>query len=331
MNIYYVVRLPYSDELYHHGIKGQKWGIRRYQNPDGTLTEAGKKRYSSSSDVNEAFRRANRVDKIARAKADAALGATVLASMLTGPVGAIAGSSLTQIYRNKANKYRKDLLLKSNPVKIEEIRIPEGTKFSRTSLKDHEDEQERLYVALSKAKYDMDYYGKQWPNYLRSISNNPEAKIYKNTYEVKGEIIAPSYEKRKEIADKLISSNRKLKTELGKVYAMDQLRLLTGRLGAKTVKDLEQFYSSSSVKKEYKRIADSIIKAENYSLKEDSNFKMFTASIPTSGKLMDAYIKELKKEGYGAVFDDNANSFAPFIVFDSSMLNQLSSKELRKP
>lgn len=30
--------------LIHHGIKGQKWGIRRYQNPDGTLTELGKKR-----------------------------------------------------------------------------------------------------------------------------------------------------------------------------------------------------------------------------------------------------------------------------------------------
>lgn len=34
-----------SDELYHHGIKGQRWGIRRYQNADGTLTDAGKKRY----------------------------------------------------------------------------------------------------------------------------------------------------------------------------------------------------------------------------------------------------------------------------------------------
>ena len=33
-----------ENELYHHGIKGQKWGVRRYQNPDGSLTLAGKKR-----------------------------------------------------------------------------------------------------------------------------------------------------------------------------------------------------------------------------------------------------------------------------------------------
>lgn len=34
------------NELNHHGIKGQKWGLRRYQNKDGTLTPAGKKRYA---------------------------------------------------------------------------------------------------------------------------------------------------------------------------------------------------------------------------------------------------------------------------------------------
>lgn len=38
-------RVAYPNELYHHGIKGQKWGVRRYQRPDGTLTKAGEKRY----------------------------------------------------------------------------------------------------------------------------------------------------------------------------------------------------------------------------------------------------------------------------------------------
>lgn len=43
----------FDDELTHHGTKGQKWGIRRYQNKDGSLTPEGRRRYSKDADKYE--------------------------------------------------------------------------------------------------------------------------------------------------------------------------------------------------------------------------------------------------------------------------------------
>lgn len=55
------------DELYHHGIKGQKWGVRRFENKNGTLTAAGKKRYGEESDLYKNLK-SSKADKRAASK-----------------------------------------------------------------------------------------------------------------------------------------------------------------------------------------------------------------------------------------------------------------------
>ena len=48
-----------ENELYHYGVKGQKWGVRRYQNSDGSLTDAGKKRVAKlNAKINKADKKA---------------------------------------------------------------------------------------------------------------------------------------------------------------------------------------------------------------------------------------------------------------------------------
>lgn len=45
MEVWHYNYMSSYDELYHHGIKGMRWGVRRFQNEDGTLTAQGRQRY----------------------------------------------------------------------------------------------------------------------------------------------------------------------------------------------------------------------------------------------------------------------------------------------
>ena len=53
----------YNDQIWHWGVKGMKWGVRRYQNADGSLTDAGKRRYSSDIAANAKKKKDNRLSE----------------------------------------------------------------------------------------------------------------------------------------------------------------------------------------------------------------------------------------------------------------------------
>lgn len=72
-----------NDYLSHHGVLGQKWGIRRYQNKDGTLTDSGKKHY---------YKESLRADKKLRKELESKV---------------YASSKLADAYYKKGNYYAK--------------------------------------------------------------------------------------------------------------------------------------------------------------------------------------------------------------------------------
>lgn len=91
----YTIIRANSDKEYlaHHGIKGQKWGVRRFENPDGSLTVEGKIRYAEAERKAKKYRSpGNRIAKVATAGIFGAVLGTAVGGLALGGIGTAIGS-----------------------------------------------------------------------------------------------------------------------------------------------------------------------------------------------------------------------------------------------
>lgn len=149
-----------SDYIKHHGIRGQKWGVRRFQNKDGTLTAVGRKRYDRESDANkskggdsnEEVNKTGLTDKQKRV-----LKTTAIASAVT--IGAAATAYCIKKYGDK----NFDKVLKS------------GTEMQHMSRIMNETLNKPFYASYLKSDNKIyaknDFFGTNWQSKMTLVTD----------------------------------------------------------------------------------------------------------------------------------------------------------------
>lgn len=201
----YLVR---GSELTHHGIKGMKWGKRRFQNADGSLTAAGKARYRDAMDVAEKKAAYKSANKEARKAVNKTIDRRSQAHSLSKKRRQ-AYDALVEDAANKTNKAAelekeyKSAKKAANRAAVKDYRKKFDTASKASDVADQKwrDTQE-AYKSLGKNKLQRIVNAAK--------GNTAEAKRYKSMYD--------EWEKSQNFADKSWSEAKEAYSYTGKTY-----------------------------------------------------------------------------------------------------------------
>lgn len=286
-------------EIYHYGVKGQKWGVRRYQYADGSLTPQGKKRYYAMQDPNVI----RKVSSLSEMK-----------------VGELVNNAKT---RMTGKQYVDTYLSK-------------GTTFSR--IQTSKDFEKYAFYATYKNHDSNEYmglFGKNLKDRARAEAKSAE-KIAKKT---KNETDMATAKELKNRSDNLkvyqlkISSTKKLKVPSDE----NASHITASLLKEKQFKD-DVAASISDSKEKMRRPSQQLLfnQAQNAMKKDPSKltssekiaiYKALNLSLtnhnPQEVAAQNRFYQELKKKGYNALLDYNDKEYSsyhakrPMIVFDT--------------
>ena len=207
----YEGRLIPESELMHHGIKGMKWGVRRYQNPDGSLTDAGKRRYKVGSDgkisnAKGATRFLNDSDiSISRAKYEATVNYKSAAKKLNKAhkkaekIAKKTGDDSILLYENAEQHPKLEKLL--NSASEEMAASLEGSKY----VKDGE-----AFCKIAAARFELAGYNVSSTAAKRLVNSNgiTDTYVIGTKYKVKETDATKQNRKAKKLEAKAADTNK---------------------------------------------------------------------------------------------------------------------------